>query len=248
MLMEQTRSEFLRLWRSPIFSIFSLALPVMFFLFFGTQHVTREIVPGVTVGGYILASLGAYAVANVMLFTFGISVAVERGRKMDLLMRATPGRAIAPLVAKTVAGLVFGVLALALLFAVAYLVGVRLEPKAWFTLAGRLLLGSLPFLMLGFALGYISSPNAAPAVVNLVGLPMYFASGIFIPVSQLPEFIQKVAPYLPTYRYGQLAWSAVGFPTTDSLQVNVIWLVGFTLAFLIVAIWAYRLDDSRKFS
>jgi ABC-2 type transport system permease protein len=102
--------------------------------------------------------------------------------------------------------------------------------------------------MLGFALGYISSPNAAPAVVNLVGLPMYFASGIFIPVSQLPDFIQKVAPYLPTYRYGQLAWSAVGVSTTDSIQVNVVWLAGFSLAFLIVAIWAYRLDDSRKFS
>jgi ABC-2 type transport system permease protein len=248
MVWQQIRSEFLRLWRSPIFSIFSLALPVMFFLFFGSNNVSEKIGPNLTAGAYVLASLGSYAVANVMLFTFGISVALERGRKMDLLMRATPVRTIAPLIAKTVAGLTFGLLALLLLFAVASLVGVRLELQTWLTLTLRLLLGSIPFLTLGFALGYLSSPNAAPAVVNLVGLPLYFASGIFIPLRLLPDVIQKVAPYLPTYRYGQLAWSAVGLTTTDSVWVNTLWLAGYTLAFLIVAIWAYRLDDSRKFS
>ena len=42
--------------------------------------------------------------------------------------------------------------------------------------------------------------NAAPAVVNLDALPLYFASGIFMPVGQLPTVIGRLSPYLPTYR------------------------------------------------
>ena len=43
---------------------------------------------------------------------------------------------------------------------------VNLEVTAWISLAGRLLLGSLAFIMLGFFLGYLAGPNSAPAVVR----------------------------------------------------------------------------------
>ncbi len=37
-------------------------------------------------------------------------------------------------------------------------------------------------------------------------LPLAFASGIFLPLEQLPVFVQRVAPYLPTY------WGAISGP------------------------------------
>src|SRR5437879_1864706 len=87
--------------------------------------------------------------------------------------------------------------------------------------APQLPLAPIRLLILRAAIRYLVSPNPAPAVANLIALPMYFASGIFVPISQLPDFIQRIAPYLPTYRYGQLAWGAVGYPadpvTTDVL-------------------------------
>jgi ABC-2 type transport system permease protein len=183
-----------------------------------------------------------------MLFTFGIGLAIERGRKFDVLMRATPLRPIVQLGAKLVSGLVFALLALAVLFAFALITGLRMDAGNWLALTWRLLLGSIPFLLLGFAIGYLVSPNAAPAVVNLIALPMYFASGLFVPIAALPDFVQKIAPYLPAYRYGQLAWDAVGAPSSDSLLVNALWLLGYSVAFLAITLWAYRLDDSRKFS
>lgn len=247
MLIQSTRAEFLELWRSPIFSIFSMALPVMFYLFFGISNA-RTVVNGVNIGAVILASLSAYAVANVMLFSFGIGVAIDRGRKFDVLMRATPLRPAATLVAKVITGLLFALFSLVILFAFAYLVGgLRMETGQWLTLTGRLLLGALPFLTLGFAIGYLVSPNAAPAVVNLVALPMYFASGLFIPVEQLPGFIRGIAPYLPAYHYGQIAWEAVGRPPNNPLWVSVLALAGFGIVFLVVALWAARIDDSKKF-
>ena len=38
----------------------------------------------------LLASFGAYAVGNVMVYGFGIGVANERAMKIDRLMRASP--------------------------------------------------------------------------------------------------------------------------------------------------------------
>jgi ABC-2 type transport system permease protein len=248
MVAQQTRGEFLKLWRSPIFSIFSLALPVMFYVFFGLQNAQR-VEQGVNIGAYVLASLSAYAVANVMLFSFGIGVALDRGRKYDVLMRATALRPIATMIAKLLTGVVFALLALLVLFVVAALIGgQRMETGQWLTLTWRLLLGAIPFLALGFAIGYSVSPNAAPAVVNLIALPMYFGSGLFIPLEQLPSFIRSIAPYLPAYHYGQVVWDAVGKPPDNPLWQSAAWLAGYTLVFAAIAVRAYRADESKKFS
>lgn len=247
MLLEQSRAQALQLLRSPIYSMFSLALPVIFWLFFGLPNAHLHI-GGVQAGAYLLASFGAYAVSNVMLFTFGITIAMERGRKQDLLMRATPLRPAVYLASRIVAAVLFAISALAVLSIFAVVTGgVQLGAGRWVTLFWRLLVGSLPMLTMGFAIGYLVSPNAAPAVVNLIGLPMYFASGIFVPISQLPDFIQRIAPYLPTYRYAQLAWGAIGAPADPPLT-DLLWLAGYTAIFLFITLRAYRVEESRKFA
>src|SRR5438132_7644858 len=138
MLFEQVRAELLKLLRSPIFSLFSLALPVIFYGFFGVANADR-LTNGVRGGTFLMASFGAYAVANVMLFTFGISIAVERGRKQDLLMRATPLRPAVYLGSRIVAATAFALAALLLLSVFAVVIGgVRLQPGQWLALVGVL--------------------------------------------------------------------------------------------------------------
>ena len=69
---------------------------------------------------------------------------------------------------------------------------------------------------MGLAFGYLVGPNSAPAVLNLVWLPMAFASGLWIPISQLPQFVQPVAAFLPPYHFAQLGrWGPSGPPRAD---------------------------------
>jgi len=35
---------------------------------------------------------------------------------------------------------------------------------------------------------------AAPALANLIYLPLSFASGLFMPLAQLPGFVQRIVP------------------------------------------------------
>jgi ABC-2 type transport system permease protein len=249
MLARQTRAEFLKLWRVPAFSITSLVLPVMFYAFIGIGQSSQVVSPGVTFGAYFLASMAVYGVANVMIFSFGISVATERGMKMDVLMRATPMPPWVYLLSKCITALVFAAMTLAVLFPFAYIAGgVRLDSSEWVTLAYRVLLGSIPFIALGFAIGYLSGPNSAVAVINLVYLPTAFASGLFFPKQLLPSFIQTIAPYLPLHFFGQLGWDAIGAPTDENVTTDWLYLAGYGVAFFVVALWAYRREESRKFS
>src|SRR3977135_3118367 len=248
-LARQTAAAFLQLWRGRARTLTSLFLPVMFYAFIGIGQSSQMISPGVTFGAYFLASMSVYSVANVMIFSFGISVATERGMKMDLLMRATPMPAWVYLLSKCIVALVFAAMTLAVLFPFAYLAGgVRVDAAVWATLAYRVLLGSIPFIALGFAIGYLSGPNSAVAVINLIYLPTAFASGLFFPKQLLPQIIQNISPYLPLYRFGQLGWDAIGAPTSENVTADWLYLAGYGIAFFAIAVWAYRREESRKFS
>src|SRR5580700_6436713 len=89
MIAQQSFCEFVRLIRVPAFSIPVIIFPIMFFAIFGLPYAHAQI-EGISVGAYVLASFGAYAVISVALFSFGITVANDRGSKTTLLMRATP--------------------------------------------------------------------------------------------------------------------------------------------------------------
>jgi ABC-2 type transport system permease protein len=249
MLIEQTRAEFLRYLRSPFLSIFTIALPVVLYLFVGLGPAGAATIAGIPGHVYLLAGLASYSVANVMLSTFGISLTVDRSRGMDILMRATPLRPAIYLLARAIVALAFGVAALAVIGLFATIVGaVRLDALTWVALAGAVLLGSLPFLALGMAIGYQVSPNAGGVAVNLIGLPLFFAAGVFRPLSQLPLLIQHAAPFLPTYRYAQLAWSAAGASGMAPVRQNLVWLAIYAAVFAFVAVRGYRRQEARRFA
>ncbi len=248
MLLAQTKSELLIRWRVPAFSVTNLVLPIVFFTFFGLPIAHLRSADGVSIGAYLLASFGAYAVGNVMVYGFGIGVANERGMKIDRLMRASPLPPYVFMLAKVLTALLFALLALVLLIGFGIVVGgIREAPGVWAMVIARLLAGSLPFIGLGFAIGYWSGPNAAPAVANLIYLPLSFASGLFVPLSQLPQFIQNIAPYLPSYHYAQLAWNAIG-AGHESLGVSLVWLGGYSAVFLALALRFYRREERTKFA
>jgi ABC-2 type transport system permease protein len=108
---------------------------------------------------------------------------------------------------------------------------------------------------MGFALGFWTRARAATTIGNLIFLPLSFASGFFFPLAQLPQFLRDLAPFLPTYHYGQLVWATVGTPadvetyvgtSPEGTWVHVAWLVGTFVAFGVLASWGYRRDRRRE--
>jgi ABC-2 type transport system permease protein len=243
----EARHEFLKLIRIPIFAVSTIALPVMFYVLFGLAFGGDE-AGGVGRPTYMLATYGTFGVIGAALFGFGVSVAVERGQGWTRLKRVSPMPPQAYFVAKvamstTVSALIIG----ALFILGATLGGVRMPATQWASLGLVLIIGALPFSAMGLAFGYLVGPNSAPAMLNLVYLPMAFASGLWIPIHQLPAFVQEIAPALPPYHFAQLALGTVGAAESGSPAMHAVVLLAFTAFFLIVAAWGFRRDEGRTY-
>ncbi len=151
--------------------------------------------------------------------------------------------------AKVFAAVVFSTVVVLLLLVVGFVFGcVRLPLSTAATLVGILVAGSIPFSAMGLAIGYFAKPNSAPAVVNLIYLPMSFCSGLWIPLFLLPHGLQSFARFLPGYHMSQLALGAVGMtvePTPAWGHVEA--LVAFTMICLGLAAWGYRKDEGKTY-
>jgi ABC-2 type transport system permease protein len=141
-----------------------------------------------------------------------------------------------------------GLLSLLLLFLVAgFKAHIILAPGIWLLLIIVLLLGTIPFILLGFGIGSLASPSVAPAVANIIYMPLSFASGLLIPLPSLPGFVQTLAPYLPGYQIGQLGHMLIGVSAGGSIWPGILWLDGYTLLFAVFALYAYRVDQVRNY-
>lgn len=236
----ETRSEFLRVLRTPGSAIPLVLFPLMFYGFFGVMlaHGKDAMLESL----HALAGLGSFGVITPGLFGFGAGFALDRGLGWLQVKRASPMPPAAYLLAKLGMSSLFSLLITLSLFAMAGgLAHVRLEPKQWSLLAATLVLGNIPFCALGLAVGAWAKPQSAPAVVNLIYLPMSFMSGLWMPLQFLPAFMQKLAVFLPAYHLGRLADSIIGlYP--DAPLPHVLALSGFTVGFLLLAARGYRLN------
>jgi ABC-2 type transport system permease protein len=220
--------------------------PLMFYTLFGLVFGGRG-PGGTTMATYLVATYGAFGVIGAALFGFGVGVAVERGQGWMVLKRATPMPPLAFFTAKLFVCMVFATAIVVLLGTLAIAAGgVRQPVTSWLTLGITLVAGTLPFCALGLAGGYLAGPNSAPAIINLIYLPMAFLSGLWIPIEAMPALVKTIARFLPAYHLGQLALGSVGAGLGAPVWTHIIALAGFTLIGLALASWGYRRDEDKN--
>jgi len=205
----ETKYELRRVLRTPSFVLPSLLFPNLFYLLFGVVlnrgngDATR----------YLFATYGVFAVMGIGLFAFGVTVALERERGLLAYKRALPMPPGAYLAAKVATAMIFATLVSVLLATVAATLGhVALAPWQWAALLAVNVLGVVPFCALGLLVGLLIGAQGAPAVVNLLYLPMSFLSGLWLPLSMLPALFGTLAPAWPSYHLAQIALRVIGMP------------------------------------
>ena len=243
----EAKYEFLKMVRLPGYFIPTLAFPWVFYLFFGVA-MAKKMATSFPIGTYLLATYGAFGVIGVSLFGFGVGVAVERGQGWMLFKRASPMPPLAHLFGKLGMCLLFSATGVAGLFLLGVtLGGAHLSLSVFARLFGTLVAGALPFGALGLALGYWAGPNSAPALANLIYLPMAICSGLWFPVQILPTFLQKIAPLLPAYHLAQLGLRIIGMGQGVPVGRSVSFLAAFTVAALGFAWAGFRRDEGKTF-
>lgn len=230
----EARYEFLRLLRTPSFSLPTLLFPALFYLLFGVLLGSHR--GGHVAARYFLATYGVFGVMGVALFGFGASVALDREGGLLALKRALPMPPAAYLLAKTAMAMIFATAVSVLLAAIAAgLAGVSLSPWQWMALLATNVLGVLPFAAIGLWLGGIVGAQGAPAVINLIHLPMAFLSGLWVPLGMLPPTLASLAQLWPAYHLAAIALRIVGQDTGQPWGPHLAVLAIVTVAFGLLA-------------
>lgn len=233
--------DLLSILRTPGFVIPSLAFPVVFYVFFGVLFNSGG------ASAYMLVTYGCFGIMGPAMFNFAMNIASDRAHGWLTLKRLSPMPVPAYLLAKFATALVFSLAIIVLLFSIAAVfAGVRLVLTQWVLLAVVLLLGTLPFALIGLILGLTLSDKAAPAVVNLVYLPMAMLSGLWLPINMLPSLLQQASWIWPSYHLSQVGLKVIGMDQGYALWLHLLALAISTMLLAIVACWSFkRLSQSR---
>ncbi len=106
-------------------------------------------------------------------------------------------------------------------------------------------MAGLPFLFGGLAIGYALPVKAALPVTQLVFFPMAFGGGLFLPPTIFPDWLQTVSAILPSRGARDLVVGAVTGAPPDA--VAMVAFAVWTVVTAVLAGWAYRRDEGRRF-
>ena len=231
----EMKYEFVKMLRTPAFSVPTLFFPVMFYLLFGV--VLGSMRGNASQAIITFANFGVFGAMGPGLFGFGVSIAIEREYGLLKYKQALPQPAGAYLLARAVMAMLFVSVISVMLTLVAVTLGKA--PLSAGQIVSLLLidaLGALPFCAIGMWIGWLVSGQAAPAIINFVFLPMAFLSGLFIPLQIMPAILQTLAPIWPAWHLSQMAQSVIGQPTAGTFIGHVAVLAGVTLFFFLLAV------------
>jgi len=246
--LKEAKYEFLKYLRIPLYSLSTVMLPVMFYVLFGLLMGRQGRAGQIGVSTYLMATYGTFGVMGASLFANGVGVASDRGLGWMQVKRASPMPPFAYFFAKFVVSMIFSSIIIVLLLTLGTLFGgVRTPTITALSLLATLVFGAIPFCAMGLAIGYFAGPNSAPALVNMIYLPLSFASGLWFPIEALPKFLQNAATFLPPYHLAQLALQVVGGGRGGLNSVHWKFLVGFTLLCLGIARIGFQRDEGKTY-
>ncbi len=238
-----TRYELLRTFRNRRFLVFSLAFPlILYFVIAGPNRNVRSLNgSGIPLALYYMVGLASFGTMAAMIST-GARIAGERTTGWTRQLRITPLSIRAYFRAKVLTAYATALLTIVLLYAAGISLGVAMPARDWLEMTGLLLVGLLPFAVLGILLGHLLTVDSmGPAIGGVTSL-LALVSGTWFPISS-HGFLHDLAQILPSYWLVQAsrlpltghAWSATG------------WLVGaaWTAVLTGLARLAYRRDTGR---
>lgn len=237
------RYQLLETIRIPVAVFGSAFFPAAAMLFFVVPFAGDD----PTGATYATAAMVTFSVLTANIFQYGVGVSEDRDRPWDPYTRTLPAGPAPRLAGRILAGLVLTYLAM---FPVVVIAAVATEARvsgAQFLLGlGTVAVISVPFTLLGLAIGYSLASKAAIVVAQIIFFPLAFGGGLLSGPDDAPGFIRAIAPYLPTRGAVELMWAAVTDwrPDPRALIMLGVWVV--VLAAL--AGWAYRRDEGRRFT
>ncbi len=199
-------------WRNPGSVFFTVLLPVIFLVIFGTIFGSDPIesLGGVPTTTYYVPAIVTLAVVSATMVSLAVNLTTAREAGLLKRGRGTPQPAWVFIAGRVGNAIVVSVLMVVLVTAIGRLL--YDAPVPWGHIPEvclTLFVGAAAFCCLGIAItAIIPSREAAPAITNVITLPLYFLSGVFIPESEIPDGVLSFSAIFPVRNFFEAFFAA----------------------------------------
>jgi ABC-2 type transport system permease protein len=254
LVLRQARFENKAFWRNPAAAFFTFAFPLLFLVIFSTllgggtsTSPTGEEIERTT---YFIPAILSFAVVTACFTNIAIGISFSRDEGILKRLRGTPCPGWVFLAGRVLHAVFVNLIlvVIVLIFGqVFYGVDLPLDTVAAFVLT--LVVGAGAFCALGLA-ATCAVPNAeaAPAVVNVMVLPLLFLSGTFIPIGDAPQWIQTFAGLFPIKHFLDAMFESF-LPPPDNpsgfVWSSIIVIALWGMAGVIIAVRFFRWEPSK---
>jgi ABC-2 type transport system permease protein len=236
------RYELIRTFRNVRFFIFSLVFPlILFYVVAGSQRNAE--LNGLPFATYYMVGMVSWGTMAAVM-AGGARIAAERQVGWNRQMRITPLTVRTYFATKVGTGYAMALVSIALLFVAGLTLGVRMPAVTdWFVLTGLVVVGLVPFAVLGVLLGHVLTVESmGPALGGLVAL-FALLGGAWGPITGSSRALQDLCQLLPSYwlvQAGQVALGGRAWPAKAWIVIAV-----WTLVLARVTVRVYQRDTKR---
>ena len=240
--MTYVKYELLRTFRNRRFVILSFGFPLVLYFLIAAPNRHEHSLGGTGINAplYFMVSLAAFGCMNAVV-SAGARIAAERSVGWTRQLRLTPLSTRLYFRTKVLTGYVMALVTLALLYIAGSTLGVRLSVGHWFHMTEFILIGLIPFAVLGILLGHLLNVDSiGPSIGGITAL-FSFLGGVWFPITN--GVLHDISQALPSYWLVQAAHVAIGGGGWGSRG----WIVdgAWTAVLLVLAVRAYRRDTGR---
>lgn len=235
------RYEVLRTFRNGRFLVFSLGFPLVLYFFIAGTNRSKQLV-GIAFPLYYMTGMVAWG-SMIAIISAGGRISSERQLGWTRQLRITPLRTSVYFAAKVLGGYLMALLTIALLYLAGVSLGVHLHAAQWATMTLLLLLGLVPFALLGIMLGHLVKPDSLGPLIGGVTALFALFGGAWGPLSTSRAFVDivKLIPSFWLVQSGKVALGGSGWPPAEAWAVIGLWSV----VLAVLALLAYRRDTAR---
>jgi ABC-2 type transport system permease protein len=234
------RYEFIRTYRNRRFLLFSLGFPLILFLAVAGPH-KNQVILGISFPLYYMTGMVAWG-TMVAVISSGARIAAERQVGWTRQLRITPLPTSSYFAAKIFTGYVMALLSIIVIFVAGSLYGVHLTVSQYLVVVGLLLVGLIPFSVLGIMFGHLlTTDSLGPAIGGTTSL-MALLGGAYGPLATGGAFL-AVVKCLPSYWLviaGKTAIDGGGWPLEGWIVIAV-----WTVVTSALAVRAYQRDTKK---
>jgi ABC-2 type transport system permease protein len=235
------RYEVLRNFRNWRFLLLSLVFPLVLYLSVASanRHAT---INGIAFTVYFMAAMATLGTMASVVSSAAV-IAADRSTGWTRQMRITPLTVGTYFSARVLNGYLRAVLTIVLVGLAGTALGVRLSATEWVTVVGLLLVGLIPFAVLGILLGHLL--NADSSAVAMGGIVTLFAllGGVYgFQIAKSGPMFQVIKA-IPSYWLVQAAKAAIGhggWPAEGWIVIAV-----WTVLLAALAVLVYQRDTHR---